>query len=220
MGTTVDGQATVYSSESIDTQDLVSVVLGAMTGSPFQIRLSDKGRVMEIRNINSWVEPAKKQMTHFPKDMVDQVLVEVQKSYGEDALRGNIELASAIFPGKPVAVGESWSVPTRLNGTIKADIVTQYTLVSHDKKHTTIIGAADVVSDTNAAPMEMAMGTVQYDLQGTITSELNLDTSTGWIKSGTYSQTLKGENIITTTFSPEPMKVPMELVSKMVLSDE
>jgi hypothetical protein len=220
LGMVMDGQESMYSSKSIDTNDIVSILLGAMQGNPFQLSLSEKGRVTQITNINSWVQPALEKLSRFPEDIVGPVIDQVVKTYGEDALRGNIELTTAIFPDKPVAVGESWSVKTRLNGSVKADVLTEFTLTSNNKKETIIEGKAAVTSDKNAAPMETAGGNVQYDLKGTLNSTLTLDAASGWISTSTYSQVLKGDNIITTPYSPEPMKVPMELISEMKISDQ
>jgi hypothetical protein len=219
LGMVMDGQESLYSSKSIDTNDIVSILLGAMQSNPFQLSLSEKGRVTQITNINSWVQPALEKLSRFPEDMVGPVIDQVIKTYGEDALRGNIELTTAIFPDKPVEVGESWAVKTRLNGSVKADVLTKYTLTSSTQQETVIEGKADVTSDKDAPPMETAGGNVQYNLKGTLNSTLTLNARSGWISSSTYSQSLKGENIITTPYSPEPMKVPMELISEMTISD-
>jgi hypothetical protein len=220
LGMVMDGQETLYSSKSIDTNDIVSILLGAMQSNPFQLSLSEKGRVTQITNINSWVQPALEKLSRFPEDVVGPVIDQVIKTYGEDALRGNIELTTAIFPDQPVEVGESWSVKTRLNGSVKADVLTKFTLTSNSQKETVIEGKADVTSDKDAPPMETAGGNVQYNLKGTLNSTLTLNARSGWISSSTYTQSLKGENIITTAFSTEPMKVPMELISEMKISDK
>jgi hypothetical protein len=218
LGMDMDGQESLYTSEKIDTTDLVSLLLGEMKDNPFHMVLSDKGRVLSVTGIDGWIEPALGKMSRFPVDVVMQVIEQVKKSYGEDAVKGNIELATAIFPGQPVSKGETWTTSTQLNSTMKADIETQYTLIKLTHKIATLDGQSTIVTDPDAPPMESPGATIQYHLKGGMQSVIELDVATGWISSSTFKQQLEGENLITPTMAGlSPMKVPMKLMSDMTI---
>ena len=219
LGINMDGQETMYTSEKIDTNDLVSLLLGEMKNNPFHMVLSDKGRVLSVTGIDGWIEPALGKMSRFPVEVVIEVIEQVKKSYGEEAVKGNIELATAIFPTKAVSKGDKWKTSTELNSTMQADIETQYTLTKLTNKMAMLEGKSTIVTDPDAPPMESPGATIQYNLKGEMQSTIELDLATGWIATSTFKQQLAGDNLITPTMAGiDPMKVPMKLTSDMTIT--
>jgi hypothetical protein len=95
-----------FSSEKNDTNDIVSSILGTMKNKTFGIVMSRTGNVVEVKNIEALWESAINQFDQLPEAQKEQVKAQIMKAYGAEALKGNIEMVTAIYPEDPVNIGD------------------------------------------------------------------------------------------------------------------
>ncbi len=215
-------QATMmFSSEKNSEQDMVSQILEALKNQPFGLKLSDTGKVMEVKNIESLFESIFSKFPQTADSQVTPMKDQIKSLYGEDSFKGNIQMVTAIFPEGPVAIGDTWTVDTKVESGMSANVSTTYTLKDSQKDYVLIDGDSkfesankDAYSETNGMP-------IRYDLAGTIKSGLKIDSRTGWIIEAKLNQDIQGNTYIKESDQmPNGMKIPMTMNSETVVTNQ
>ncbi|MCV9387096.1 DUF6263 family protein [Reichenbachiella ulvae] len=210
-----------YSSEKEGEVDLLSGVFAAMTHKPFEVLMAKTGKVKEVRNIESLWEDAIGQFEGLPEAQKEQIISQVSKSYGADALKGNLEMVTAIYPDKSVKEGESWTIETKLEAGMSANVTTEYTFAGVTSSYANIKGEATIVSVDSDEYIESNGMQVKNQMSGTMTSDIQVDLESGWIKEASVNQDLKGNTIIKENPQmPNGMTIPMTMSSEMVIRDQ
>lgn len=207
-------QMTMEFSSSDDKDDQVSKMLKAIVGQPFQVVMSKNGKVQEVKNLEAIFNSSIGQFDAMPAAQKEQLKSQLSQSYGKDAFKGNIEMVTAIFPDKKVKVGDSWNVGTELNSGFKAGINTTYTLVDKNKDFYTIKGNASIKTEDTEEMTEMNGFPMRFDMEGKMTSNIKVDSKTGWIMEATVKQNIDGDAHIGAAMGSEDM------VSKMKMNGE
>lgn len=211
----------MFSSEKNDEQDIVSQILGALKNQSFDLKLSHTGKVIEVKNIELLFESIFSKFPQTSESQVAPMKNQIKSLYGKDAFKGNIQMVTAIFPEGPVAIGDTWTVDTKVESGMSANVSTTYTLKDNQKDYVLIDGDSkfesankDAYSETNGIP-------IRYDLSGTIKSELKIDPRTGWIIEAKLNQDVQGNTYIRESSQmPNGMKIPMTLSSETVVTNQ
>lgn len=200
-----------YSSESTG-EDPISKTLNSVINKPFTVILSKKGKVLAINDYDELWDVAIASITDVSEEEKAQILEEIKQSYGADALKGNIEMATAIYPETPVEKGDSWDITTSLDSTMSLDQKSTYTYVDTTPDYTLISGKATLTSSKES--VKSAAGEMEYALDGTNTSTIKVDNTSGWIIEAVIDQNIKGSITIKgNPAMPDGMTIPMEVTS-------
>lgn len=210
----------MFSSEKIDENDVFSMILSEMKNKPFQVIMAKNGKIKAVKNVESLFASAFNKFPDLTEEQMEQIKSQLMKAYGEEAFKGNIEMLTAIFPDKSVSKGDQWEIKTKLESGMSANMTTVYALEESDPNYNLIRGDSkietedkDAYVDTNGMPMK-------YDLSGTMTSEIKVDKKTGWIIEARTNQEMKGDAYIKgNPQMPDGMKIPMELKSETLISE-
>ncbi|MGE5107679.1 MAG: DUF6263 family protein [Sphingobacteriales bacterium] len=209
-----------FSSEKNDEQDIPSSMLAAIKNKPFQIKMTQQGKVTEVKNIESVWEAAFSKFSQIPEEQLAPLKAQIIKAYGADAVKGSIEMLTAFFPGKPVSKGDSWTVNTKLEAAMSADLTTVYKFAEENKDYKLITGSSKIETTDKDAYIETNGMPMKYNLTGTMLSEIKVDKSTGWIIEGKVTQEIKGDAIIKENPKmPDGMKIPMTIKNEITISN-
>jgi len=207
-----------YDSEKTDENDIMSKVLGGIVNKPFALKMTKTGKIAEVSGVENLFSGAFDNI-ELDEMQKKQILDQVMQSYGDKAFKGNLEMGTAIFPEGKVSKGDSWTINTRLESQMTADIVTVYTLTEVGSDYYLIAGKSEVKqipseNTTNLNGMEM-----QYDISGTMTSTLKIDKATGWINDGDIRQELDIQlKIADNPQVPGGMTIPMQMDTQMKIT--
>lgn len=209
------GGAMEFSSDKVDQNDIMSTVLNGITKQPITIVLGRKGTISEVSDLDSLWRSVFSRFPNIPEEQVNQVKGQIQSAYGPDAIKGNIEMVTAIFPRERVRVGEEWQVNNSMQSVMPVDVHTRYKLVEVHPDYYLIHGASSLqtadtatIVDTNGMPMK-------YNMAGKISSEIKIDKQSGWIIEAHNIQDIEGEAQIQA--SPQ---MPMQMTIPMVMKNE
>lgn len=210
----------MFSSEKLDENDVFSMILSEMKDKPFQVIMEKNGKIKAVKNVESLFASAFNKFPDLTEAQKEQIKSQLMKAYGEEAFKGNIEMLTAIFPDKSVSKGDQWEIKTKLESGMSANMTTVYTLEENTPTYNLIRGDSkietedkDAYVDTNGMPMK-------YDLSGTMTSEIKVDRKTGWIIEARTNQEVTGDAYIKgNPQMPDGMKIPMELKSETLISE-
>lgn len=209
-----------FSSENNDPNDIFSVILNAMKNKAFEMVMSKTGKVTEIKNVESLWEAAINQFDELSETQKEQLKAQILKAYGADALKGGIEMVTAIYPEKPVNKGDKWVINTNLESGMPAKMTTDYEFVDLTQDYALIKGISSIVTEDKDAYIETNSMPMKYDLKGSMTAEIKVDKKTGWIIEAKINQVIKGDAYIKENPKvPEGMKIPMTMINEMLIKN-
>ena len=191
------------------------------SNKPFYVTMTKTGMVEEVSNIDTLFESMFDQFPELPEMQKQQIKTQLQQSYGDKAFKGNIEMVTAVLPDKPVKKGEKWTVETKLESGMSATVVSTYELNDIRDNQCIIQGKSTIATTDKDAYIESNGMPMKFDLKGTMTSQLTIDKATGWIVEATINQDIQGDVYIKESPQmPNGMKIPMTMVSEMIIKDK
>ncbi len=209
-----------FSSEKNDENDIFSTILGAMKNKAFEVLMSKTGKIVEVRNVELLWETAINQFDQLPEMQKEQLKAQIVKSYGAKALKGNIEMVTAIYPDSPVNIGDKWTINTNVESGMSAKMTTDYELTGLTPDFIFIQGNSTIETADKEAYIESNGMPLKYDMKGTMLSEIKVDKNTGWIVEATINQEIKGDSYIKENPKmPNGMKIPMTMKNEMIITN-
>jgi hypothetical protein len=206
-----------FSSENPSEQDVFSQVLAGMINKPFQLQIAKNGKINFVKNIESLFTAAFEKFTQLSEAQKEQIKSQLLQTYGDKAFANNIEMSTAIFPDKPVTIGETWVVETKIETAMAANIRTTYKFIEDKPEYRQIHGDA-VITSANKGEYTMTNGMeMKFDVQGSMVSDIKVDRTTGWILEANIVQNLTGNaHIKGNDQMPEGMTMPMTIKTEIL----
>jgi len=215
------GGTSIFDSESNDETDIMSSVFRMMKNKPFQIKMTKSGKIAEVKNVEGLYTGAFDKFPQLTAEQKEQIRSQIMQSYGDKAFKGNLEMLSAVFPERAVAIGDTWNVKTQLEAGMSATLEGVYKLDEITPTEFVISGASVFATATNDAGTTTSVMPFKYNMAGTMNSVLRIDKKTGWLIDGKINQNIKGTMSIKASEKvPGGMTVPMEMTSDMVITDK
>jgi hypothetical protein len=209
-----------FSSEKYDANDIFSTILGAMKNKSFEVVMSKTGKITEVRNIEALWSSIINQFDQLSEMQKKQIKEQIMKAYGADALKGNIEMVTSIYPDKAVKKGEKWAIRTKLESGMSASMNTEYELVDIAETYILINGNSIIQTEDKEAYIETNGMPVKYDLTGSMKSVIKVDKSTGWIIEASINQEIRGDSYLKENPQfPKGMKIPMTIITDMTIKN-
>ncbi len=209
-----------FSSEKNDDNDIFSTILGAMKDKAFGVTMSKTGKVTDVKNVEALWGTAINKFDQLPEVQKEQIKVQIMKAYGAEALKGNIEMVTAIYPNSPANKGDKWTIDTKLESGMSANMTTDYEFAELTSEYALIKGKSTIVTADKDAYIKSNGMPMKYDLTGSMESEIKVDKNTGWIIEATINQKIEGDAYIKETSQlPNGMKIPMTMINEMVISN-
>jgi hypothetical protein len=193
----------------------MSTVLNGITNQPITIVLGKKGTITEVSNLDSLWNAIFSQFPNVPEEQLNQVQGQIKSAYGPDALKGNIEMVTAIFPQNQVRVGEEWVVQNSMQSMMPVNVSSTYKLADIQEDYYLIQGASSLQTADTAAIVDSNGMPMKYNMTGAIDSEIKIHKQSGWIIEAKNVQHIEGEAQI----QPNP-QMPMKMTIPMVMKNE
>jgi hypothetical protein len=164
-------------------QGQLSDVLKSFVNKSFQITLSKKGKVVEVRNYEALFS-AIDAAGQSGQDANAQIGTQLKQNFSKEAFLSNMEAYMSFFPAKSVNKGDSWSVSNKMvTSGFPVESTTSYTLKDVTNTQYIIFGYSTMKTDkSNGAAMNIQGMTANINMQGGITYDMVLDRNTGWLK--------------------------------------
>jgi hypothetical protein len=210
-----------FNSEKNDENDVFSTILGAMKDQKFSLTMSKAGKVTDVKNVDALWSKAINQFDQLPEMQKEQIKAQIMKAYGPDALKGNIEMVTAIYPDSPANKGDKWTINTKLESGMSANVITDYEFAKLTSDYALIKGKSTITTADKDAYIESNGMPMKYDLTGSMESEIKVDKYTGWILEGKINQKMEGVTYIKENPQmPTGMEIPMDMTNEMVITDK
>ncbi|MFB6340159.1 DUF6263 family protein [Saccharicrinis sp. FJH62] len=204
-------------SESGDDANPLTSLMTGMTNKPFTLQLTKHGEIEGVSGMDKLFE------TENPvaQAQVEQVKAQLKNTFGEESMKGNLEMSTDIFPDHPVKVGDSWIKHTTQSSTFKVDFTTTYTLVEKTDDYYLIKGISTISTPDSTGYTEMNGMSMQTNMKGTMSSAIKIDKNTGWPIESKLDQDLTGlSKVKGNSMMPDGMEISMKIKSSTIVTDK
>jgi hypothetical protein len=192
MDMDVAGKTLSFNSEG-DTTNFLNKAMGSMVGNPFNIVMSKRGRIIEVKNIDNLFSGLFKAFPHANEQQTTQLLAQLKQSFGEKTIKGNLQETFVVFPQKTVGVGGTWSNSTFIESAgFSTHTKTSYTLSNITNDAYEITGTATVMPDKEPAFKSTNKFFMRLtDVDGNNSTSLKIDKKTGWVSNSHITKHIK-----------------------------
>lgn len=104
-----------------------------------------------------------------------------------------MEKMMAIYPDKPVGIGDSWSRKVAVAKGFAMIVDNTWTLKARRGGIAVVEIKSAVKPNPNAKPLDMGPLKLQYDIGGKQQGEMEIDEATGWVIKAKMTQDLSGK---------------------------
>lgn len=212
MGISMQGYDVAYSSENPkDSNDYISILLAALRDMKFGIKMTERGKIVDITNFEGLFDKAFKTIKNLEPTVRKQLEENLKNSFGKENFKSSFETITAIFPPEPVELGRQWVAEAVLNNNMPVRINTLYKFENETEDNYVITGVGTLISYQPKDGSYNNTTPYTYQLTGTVGSEIKLDKNTGWIKEARVKQEMSGYSILKSELGKEnPNKIKME----------
>ncbi|HUU28119.1 MAG TPA: DUF6263 family protein [archaeon] len=189
-----DGGSIEYDSASPTAVDNpILKIYAALVGKDFRMRITSMGHVREVTGMQAVMKQVLENLDLPDGPQRDGIESYLKNQFGDQAIKEAMDNMLAVYPDQPVGIGDSWKRRSVISGIYPVIIENTWTLKDHREGRSVIEVNSLIKPDPEAPPMEMGPMKIKPEFSGEMTGTMELDESTGWIKSAKMDQELSGE---------------------------
>ncbi|HWB27829.1 MAG TPA: DUF6263 family protein [Chitinophagaceae bacterium] len=185
----------------------VGKIFGALKGGQFVFTMNGDGKIGEITGIREMTDKIIAGMTSVDTSVARTSL---DKAFNEENFKQNLQQSFAMYPGKPVKPGDSWSKSIEMNSNgMPMKLDNTYTLKSVEGDSIKV----DVVSKITAGGSAMMQG-MNLDITGDMKGINTFDKATGMPTSGDDNMKMDMKMKMQGQEVPMKMDIKVEITGK------
>lgn len=148
-----------------------------LKGATFNMIFGANGEIKSVTGISEMLDGMVVKMTT-DSSQLKQLKTSLSKQFNAEAMKQTMESSFKLYPDKPVKIGDSWNVDTKMQMSMPIETNTTYVLKEVSNGIATLNVKGTLVSKGNFETMGNNMET---DLKGTNSGDVQLDVKTGMI---------------------------------------
>lgn len=188
----------------------------ALLNEGFVVKLTRQGKVEQVRGLDKMRSNILMKIPEGP--MREAMIKSMEQFVSEKAIREFTESSMAIYPDKPVGVGDSWNKTVVLSSGLPVILENKWTLKERKDGVATITLDSTIKSDPGAKPMEMGQMKMSLELSGKQQGLIKMRESTGQLINSKMEQQLSGQmKMQNAGTQPQEMTVPMKMNSVVTM---
>lgn len=210
-----------FSSENAGSDDPVSGLLAKMKESPFKLKMTPKGKVLEVKDLDKLMDALFANMEGMPDMQKAQMRQQIEQSFGQEAVGNNLGSMLGYFPEGKVKPGDSWTSSQEIMTGMAGDFDVTYTYKGQEGGFYLIHSEGKITPKEDSEFMESNGMQVKSELGGIMSADVKVAQKTGWIEGGTGVVNMEGKTIVKANEQmPEDMELPMKIDVKMTYYTE
>jgi len=189
----------------------------------FSLTITPEGRISEIKGLDKVRSNVRQKL---PQGQMQELAMSSLNQWLDDqALRERIENSMAIYPDKPVGIGDSWSRNIAYSHSFAMILENKWTLKARKNGVAVIEVVSTIKPNPQAKPLEVGTqgATSSYEFTGNQQGLIEMQESTGLIINSKINQQMTGKTTIKNAGRPGAPDIthPMEItgVVSMETSD-
>jgi hypothetical protein len=186
-------------------------VLAAFVDQVFTMKMTPQGKVVELSGMDKMLESMKDAFDDVDEQTRGQMIEQMKKQFGDDGFKEMMENFTAIYPHKPVGVGDSWEQEVILARVFPLIANVTYTLAERKDGVASLKVDGTFEPNPKGEPTKMGDMTMKVALKGTQEGTLQIDEATGWFVAGEMTQKMEGEVTASGVPGVGEMSLPMRI---------
>jgi hypothetical protein len=185
------GNVVYDSSEKGVTAPNMAQGFAALLGEGFSLEITPQGRVEAVEGLQTIRDNIGKKLPAGP--MKEAMMLGLKQFVNEKGIKEMMESSMAIYPEKPVGIGDSWRKTVALTQGAAMTVENEYILKDRKNGISFIEVKSNIKSNPNAEPMEMGLTKVRYELLGKQQGLIEIEESTGRLIRSKTNQDISGQ---------------------------
>jgi len=186
----------------------------ALVGQSFSMMISPDGHIIDVQGVDAMLTHVMKKLDIPEGPMKVSIEESLKNQFGDQALTEIMESMMAIYPEKPVGIGDSWTRKVVISKGFPMILDNTWTLKDRKGGVAIIEVSSTVNPNPEAAPIEMGTMRLSYDISGEQEGTIELQEATGWTTRAKFTQNFSGlVKIGGTPQMPEGMSWPISIDS-------
>ncbi|WP_214225815.1 DUF6263 family protein [Pedobacter sp. B4-66] len=193
-------------------------VLDALKGKSYQIKMSNRGRVIETMGADSMLRDLITTMPGIPRESKPGMIFQALNSYGDRGIKSNAEILMCLYPKRPVRQGDSWDANRKGgNSLMEPKIEAVYTLNKITESAYEITGKSHVAMNSGDDMAEKV--NIRIKLSGTKNSNSKIDKKSGLVTEIKIEQDIKGASVSTNKRNNEKFVIPHHNKGEIIITN-
>jgi hypothetical protein len=148
-----------------------------LRNASFSMILSSNGSVKSISGMDKMISEMARKMTS-DTTQIKPIIISLSKQFNAEVVRQTMESSLKIFPDKPIKIGDSWTINTKMHVTMPVESITTYTLKEVNGNVAVLAIRGTLISKGEFDSMGNKMTS---DLKGLNVGDAQVDLKTGMI---------------------------------------
>ncbi|MHC4544251.1 MAG: DUF6263 family protein [Planctomycetota bacterium] len=163
----------------------------ALLEESFSMKITPQGRVEAVEGLQTVRNNIGKKLPEGP--MKEAMMVGLKQFINEDGIKEMTESSMAIYPEKPVGIGDSWRKTVALTQGAAMTMENEFILKDRKNGVSFIEINSNIKSSPKAEPMKMGSTKISYDLSGKQQGLIEIEESTGRLIRSKTNQEASGQ---------------------------
>lgn len=196
--------------------DIMDQIVKGLVNRPFIVEMTETGDVITISGLDGLYDDVLKPFNFFDANTVAELKKAIEKSFGEKALEGNIEMLTAFLPNTEVKEGDSWKNKVNLKSLLSGEVENVYSLEEINNDVCVINMSSDIFSSDNKSYLKYEGTPTKYYISGVQNGKIKIDEKSGWILEGDVTQKMSGlVRVKKCDEFPDGMEWPVHFTTKV-----
>ncbi|MDH4238657.1 MAG: DUF6263 family protein [Phycisphaerae bacterium] len=170
---------------------LMAQGFAALLEESFSLKTTPKGRVEEVEGLQAIRNNVGKKLPEGP--MKEAMMVGIKQFINEEGIKEMMESTMAIYPEKPVGIGDSWRKTLTLTQSAAMTVENEWILKDRRDGISFIEVKSGIKSNPKAEPIGIGSTKVSYELSGKQQGLIEVEESTGRLISSKTNQEISGQ---------------------------
>lgn len=163
----------------------------ALLEESFSLKITPQGRVEEVKGLRTVRNNVGKKLPEGP--MKEAMMVGLKQFINEEGIKELTESSMAIYPEKPVGIGDSWKKTFALTQGAAMTVENECILKDRQNGVSFIEIRSNIKSNPKAEPIRISSAKVNYDLSGKQQGLIEIEESTGRLIRSRINQEASGQ---------------------------
>ncbi len=163
----------------------------ALLDEGFSIKTTPKGRIEEVMGLQTFRDNVEKKLPEGP--MKEASKVSIKQFINQEGIKEMTESSLAIYPDKPVGIGDSWKRTLTLTQGASMTLENEWILKNRKDGISFIEVKSNIKSNPKAETVGMGSTKVSYDLSGKQQGMIEVEESTGRPIRSRINQDISGQ---------------------------
>jgi len=157
----------------------------------FSLKTTPQGRIEEVMGLQTLRENIERKLPQGP--MKQAMMMGIKQFINEEGIKEMTESSLAIYPEKPVGIGDSWKRTLTLTQGAAMTLENEWTLKDRKDGVSFIEVKSNIKSNPEGGSVEVGTAKVSYNLSGKQQGMIELEESTGRIIRSRINQDISGQ---------------------------